>query len=95
MTEVDLITWLRARLDDDERAAHAWLPFGNPAEADRDHIARQDPGRALAEVDAKRRIVDLAERQAEMSWDVADTIVRWLAYPYADRPGYRDEEWRP
>ncbi|WBB73251.1 DUF6221 family protein [Micromonospora sp. WMMD1128] len=54
----DLVTWLRAQLDDDERAARAWLPLGNPTAADREHIARHDPARVLAEVDAKRRIID-------------------------------------
>lgn len=55
----DLVTWLRAQLAEDERAARAWLPFGNPTDADRDHIARHDPVRMLADVDAKRRILDL------------------------------------
>jgi hypothetical protein len=54
----DLITWLRAQLDEDERVARAWLPLGNPTAADREHIARHDPARVLAEVDAKRRILD-------------------------------------
>jgi hypothetical protein len=55
----DLIAFLQARLDEDERSAHAWLPFGNPDAAARDHIARHDPGRVLAEVAAKRAILDL------------------------------------
>lgn len=63
------------QLDEDERAALAWMPFGNPTDADRDHIARRDPARVLAEVErgrrdiaAKRRILDkLAETLATSS----------------------------
>ena len=79
----DLVTWLRAQLDDDERVAREGTPFGtgrwladgetirdseggcvvhDDGEQDRgtaEHIARHDPARALAEVDAKRRILDL------------------------------------
>jgi hypothetical protein len=77
----ELITWLRAQLDEDE----AWA--GETAE--------------LAEVEAKRAILDLidAARGAclqefcEPPVD-ADQIFRHLAKLYADRPGYR-EEWRP
>ena len=72
------------------------------------HIARHDPARVLAEVDAKRRILaDLTTRRLDPSepdggWEAADaetdgmasSVVRLLALPYADRPGYR-EEWRP
>lgn len=92
----DLTTWLRERLDDDERMAlaasgrqwghdgylgwhspfgsshctvfHEMNPFshqqnthvcGSALPADAEHIARHDPSRVLAEVAAKRRIVDL------------------------------------
>jgi hypothetical protein len=77
-----------------------------------EHIARWDPARVLAEVDAKRRILDEVVEDAtglDMSVDLdrrtrprdevtepylGDVLVRLLALPYADRPGYR-EEWRP
>jgi hypothetical protein len=69
-----------------------------------EHIARHDPARVLAEVDAKRRILADYERYARErrramnGWDPEarnpSPIVRYLALPYADRPGYR-EEWRP
>jgi Family of unknown function (DUF6221) len=79
----DLITFLRARLDEDEAWARSAAEFNatewdNPstgvvstgadgldgllATSDRGlagHIARHDPARVLAEVDAKRRIIDL------------------------------------
>lgn len=89
----DLVTWLRAQLDEDERVARAWLPLGNPTEADRDHIARHDPIRVLAEVDAKRRILDAITR-IDISHVAARDLVAMLALPYAQREGYL-EEWAP
>lgn len=108
----DLVTWLRACLDDDEQVAQAanagklcdycgkptggqwraategdviladahgndWVatgPWGTSLHADGEHIARHDPARVLAEVAAKRAVVDeyvaLAEkiRQANASY---------------------------
>lgn len=130
----DLVTWLRAQLDDDERAAREATPGhwqadaapdgrwyidpGRDADdvgevarrADAEHIARHDPARVLAEVDAKRRILDACPPEDDFeqrvrfgSWescsdgcpaDVMLNVVKLLALPYADRPGYRDE-WRP
>jgi hypothetical protein len=71
-----------------------------------EHIARHDPARVLREVKAKRRILDgiasrLDEDEDDHRWEGADaetdgmasTVLRLLALPYADRPGYRDE-WR-
>ncbi|MGP4085473.1 DUF6221 family protein [Streptomyces sp. KR55] len=102
----DLVAFVRARLDEDERIAHAasWAdeanawhaepsPFGardngqrwfiedamddgvvthvDPAASDDEgvarHIARHDPARVLAEIDAKRRI--LAEHQPDRFGD--------------------------
>lgn len=77
--------------------------------ADADHIARHDPARVLREIDAKRRIIDLCEpplvevtglRDSEPQYlpgagaPWGEDVLRLLALPYADRPGYRDE-WRP
>jgi hypothetical protein len=136
----DLVTWLRAQLDDDERVAReaanygdTWRdgsgktliypsdesrhpgpiiigPYGDLEDVHTDHIVRWDPARVLAEVDAKRRIID---RWADLRREVLDAldrdeddaaptatefayeqVVQTLALPYADRPGYRDE-WRP
>lgn len=59
-----------------------------------------DPARVLREIDAKRRIVgDLAKVIGGEYIDdgepvLAEHVLRLLALPYADRPGYR-EEWRP
>ncbi|MFI7607700.1 DUF6221 family protein [Micromonospora sp. NPDC049366] len=107
----DLIIWLRAQLDEDERIARASLSAFGVADTDQtpvwpDHVtyggavelnaaeAYLDtfrPHRVLAEVDAKRRIVD------NCAWVLkgeACLTLRLLALPFADRPGYRDE-WRP
>lgn len=75
-----------------------------------DHIARHDPARVLAEVDAKRQVVEMHGQAHECvsydwvskeintcMWVDADevcTTLRLLALPYADHPDYR-EEWRP
>lgn len=161
----DLVTWLRAQLDEDERVARAagavaappwrWahqsgpLKYGlvgthpvNPrldawvvpaASPDvyphRDtaaHMECWDPARVLAEVETKRRILDAylpagadphpglpcinypdqdpaeydeydsCHRHVEANRYLLrhDHVVRLLALPYADRPGYR-AEWRP
>jgi hypothetical protein len=68
------------------------------------HIARWDPDRVLAEVMAKRRVMDvLRSYEPHNEWDTEDDIglrknndagaLRYLALPYADHPDYR-EEWR-
>lgn len=63
------------------------------------HIVCWDPARAIAEIDAKRRVLELYEVSASRQinpdgWELMKHAVRALALPYADRPGYR-EEWRP
>ncbi|MFD7996860.1 DUF6221 family protein [Streptomyces mexicanus] len=123
----DLVQWLRAQLDEDERVARLALDqtgdnwrayykqiiaanprFGeDPADANTsevaDHIARHDPTRVLAEVEAKRQVIEQYESignppPSEIGPDLVRAelgrVLRLLALPYADRPGYR-EEWRP
>lgn len=70
------------------------------------HLARYDPERILAEVAAKRRIIDeyagalrIQHGFRETSPEVArrealELVCRLLALPYAGRPGYQ-EVWRP
>jgi len=63
------------------------------------HIAAHDPARVLREIDAKRRAVDYLVEEienAEVWWydDKLIPVLKLLALPYADRPGYR-EEWAP
>lgn len=70
------------------------------------HIARHDPARVLADVEAGRSL--LAEYEAVAEMDIEDAepefaygravglgiAVRLRALPYADHPEFR-EEWRP
>ena len=68
------------------------------------HIARHDPARVLAEVEAKRRIVRAHAKWCEGRCEAKypeggfDAAHYWsiksLAAAYADHPDYR-EEWRP
>ena len=65
-----------------------------------EYIARHDPARVLAEVDAKRQLLDWLAREDERAldnnlwwWD-GDGARKLLALPYADHPDY-DEAWRP
>lgn len=68
--------------------------------ADAAHIARHDPAAVLADVAAKRAILDLHDAVPEeehCAWDQERKpcqTVRLLASAYAHRPGYRDQ-WRP
>jgi hypothetical protein len=114
----DLITWLRQQLDDDERVARQVMaePGGFYLEAETDdtnvmtigaHVYRWDPARVLAEVEAKRRILDAYEMAAGVvdlqdgqpdaedvsALEALADVVRALAQPYARREGWR-EGWR-
>ncbi|MGW2580822.1 DUF6221 family protein [Streptomyces virginiae] len=70
-----------------------------PAELDAAHIVRHDPARSLAEVEAKRQILDhltyeLADHGGDNPWwydDKLIPILRLLALPYAGHPDYRPE----
>lgn len=102
----DLVTWLRAQLDDDERKVAAMereqrrvqtapifqgYPLGWLAGVD----IFVSPKRWQAEVDAKRQLLDWAIVWLDRDcapWN--ETAIKMLALPYADRPGYL-EEWRP
>lgn len=135
----DLVQWLHAQLDEDERIAREaddslgkmnldWKyqsedGLGGKVVSARgadiiydvavgvgEHVSAHDPRRVLAEIAAKRRLLDLhhpVEDTEEMQDYCAEcdlgrkdypyfpcTTLRLLAVPYADRPGYR-EEWRP
>jgi hypothetical protein len=78
---------------------------GRQLRATTEHIARCNPARVLAEIEAKRRIVglmasmlDAAEGDFEVDHygglSAAEDTLELLALPYADHPDYR-EEWRP
>lgn len=116
----DLIEFLRAALNDEERIAKAATPgpwrvddetyaeriyaadqtevvgggrWGGEASVfetteDAVHIARWNPARVLAEIEAKRQILD------DSGWEAGEArAVLRLAQPYAALPGFRDE-WR-
>lgn len=119
----DLVQFLRARLDDDAATATAagggpWTDEEGFADVDpwfelptelANHALRHDPTRVLAEVNAKRRMVELHAKGHECStmdqtgeidpctWVPAGetcTTLDLLALPYADHPDYKDA-WRP
>lgn len=108
----DLVTWFGAVLDEEERIAREverlWAAtvgadtslslFGRPW--------HWNPARVLAEVAAKRAVLDDFRSTAEWA-DQAGTeghfaymagtlldVLRILAVPYRDRPGYLTE-WEP
>jgi hypothetical protein len=65
------------------------------------HIVRWDPARVLREVEAKRRIVDSFAagmefeplRRGTEQYAIVRMVLKLLALPYSDRPGFR-EEWK-
>jgi hypothetical protein len=115
----DLVAFLRARLDEDQRTAEGlnmatrmlgaepdFYGAGGPAAAA--YWRHFDPARVLAEVDAKRRILEQHHRsgqtcprcslgtedgQVVFERDPCGTL-RLLALPYAGHPDYR-AEWAP
>jgi hypothetical protein len=106
----DLIAFLRARFDEDEqvaRAAHepgGWqMRFAHEIDGVAvtedplytKHIARWDPARVMAEVEAKRRALGLVlpGRYEGGYGEACLDVLRLLALPYIDHPDYRNE-WR-
>lgn len=88
MTVTDLVAFLRAALDDDERVAQAaartrgtfWTPVGLQSTFDArvdDHIARHDPARVLREVAAKRAILDLHHKQEAAEFEDRRSVASW------------------
>jgi hypothetical protein len=87
----DLVVWLRAQIDVDERYADEYPPF---------------QARVLREVEAKRRLIGMYEASAKAAADDPNDdeqvhcarglryAVEVAALPYSDRPGYLDK-WRP
>lgn len=81
-------------------------PYGDLEAEHTDHIVRWDPARVLAEVEAKRRILDEYEgyasdddpdhEHAQFAANAAlalEGVIKLLAQPYAGHSGFR-EEWR-
>lgn len=105
--------FLTARLDEDEAVAReALLHYQHVLGIRHTFTANQGtsvamtPLVALAEVDAKRRIVEeytkehwVMEQGHRTEWTeggqaARETVLRLLALPYADHPDY-DERWKP
>lgn len=87
---MDIVEFLRARLDEDEhRTRQAWAMSNRPDEAPRLR-------RAEREVEAKRRIVEACRPDPAMPVDsgrfVAAMVLCTLAAVYADHPDY-DPDW--
>lgn len=106
----NLAAWLRIQLDTDaaEIAEHPddyeYEAWDLSAEMETNYpclpYLRIGKRRALAEVDAKRRLLDWLERRDDWAtdnnlwtWDSSEAL-SLLALPYAERSGYRSE-WRP
>jgi hypothetical protein len=124
-----LVEWLRAVLEEAERAAlacshRAWTRDGGSIYGDHEtdpivdwvyddgaweHIARHDPASVLADIAAKRAILEFADRVlaardehdatgALFSVPIARArirdVLRLLASAYRDRPGFLPE-WEP
>lgn len=98
----DLMSFLLARLDEDEKTAIAVF------RANAAHIARWDPARALTEVKAKRHIIEWCSGAMEAgeikpgtSWNddaagavLGEHILRIMALVYSNHPDYQ-YEWVP
>lgn len=68
--------------------------FDKPRLPDAAHIARHNPARVLADVAAKRRIVELLGPVANVGRGInGGEVALALAQPYADHPDFR-EAWR-
>lgn len=95
MTAPDLTAFLLARITEDKTEAQRASEHMRPSWG-----ACATPARILAECDAKRELLALADPYdfaddggTGMSVH-ADTILRILAVPYAAHPDYQNE-WRP
>ncbi|MFF2954318.1 DUF6221 family protein [Kitasatospora sp. NPDC057965] len=101
--DMSLADFLTARLDEDEQVAREagnvvdvvddWAEGrGDPLGAKvGPFLDRYTPARALAEVDAKRRVMADTE---SFSQDGRHAVLFLLALSYADHPDYRPE-WAP
>ncbi|GAA3267845.1 DUF6221 family protein [Streptomyces lavendulae] len=69
-----------------------------PRLGDRTHIARHDPARVLAEVEAKGAVIGLYELAIEYRQDAAARayrdVLRLLSVAYADHPDFA-KDWAP
>lgn len=81
----ELVEFLRARLDEDKNNLLGLMTTAG---------GRPQLHRWRADVDAKRRIIDLCVAEIDNGTDGAITaasVLYWLVQPYADYPDYCDE----
>lgn len=105
----ELVTWLRAQYDEDERIVldaprYEWnvLLAGDVESGERteqrvlDYLMHNSPDRVSAEIGAKRRMLDICSEPDDHpnALLVRGRILALMAQPLADREGYR-EEWAP
>jgi hypothetical protein len=89
----ELVTWLREQIDADERAVEGACVHIDDCNGS-GYGDRFDDARVLAEVEAKRRILDLwSSVDPGPAGAVLAEVILHLAQPLASRPGFRDE-WR-
>ncbi|MZF56929.1 hypothetical protein GTX53_24375 [Streptomyces sp. SID5594] len=96
--------WVSGRAQSGEYAVPIVIEFeyGNPDDHQRAaHIARHDPARVLREIDAKRSLLELAERAGDYHETFVngfaaalESTLRLHAVAYTDHPDYRGT-WRP
>lgn len=82
---------------DDITVAEGFALSGRQLRATTEHIALHDPTGVLADIEAKRDMLDELDRMErdEIGWDsIEDLMRRMMAVGYAHRPGYK-EAWRP
>lgn len=96
--------WLTAQLDKDQADVELAIGIelenlaqdGRPTTREALLAEVSWPNRGLREVEAKRQMLDehlsYYGEGSDANWPVR--VLTWLALPYADRPGYRDE-WKP
>lgn len=101
MTETstaNLAEWLLEQIAEDEQVARKT----GEDPVDSEHQARWPPARVLAECEAKRKTIEHINEQHDSAHGEPGSflppewaeILKILALPFADRPGYRPE-WRP
>lgn len=97
----DLVTFIRARLDQDLHLAKLNLLANQAGQASVDPSVDRHSW-ALRDVLAKRQIVDMYESARRAIYTGSETadqyilepVIRLLALPYADHPEYR-QNWKP
>ncbi len=94
-----LAEFLLARIAEDEARVREFREIYGSADVlpDLGGYAVAGAARVLAECEAKRRIIATFDRyvgHARAERDHETAILKALALPYADHPGFR-EEWRP